>query len=137
MPAFNQVVLAGHLTRDVEVRYLQSGTAVCDLGLAVNERVKRGNDWVDEPVFCDVTCFGKTAEVAGEYLSKGASVLISGRLKLDQWEQDGNRRSKLKVIADKMQMLGGNGGRRRDSQERDEGPQEHNQAPQTQDEITF
>ena len=135
MPHFNQVTLVGHLTRDVEVRYLQSGTAVCDLGLAINERVKRNEQWVDEPVFVDVTCFGKTAEVAGEYLSKGAPVLIAGRLKLDQWEQDGQKRSKLKVVAEKMQMLGGKRGSS-DSQERPERPQEQSQVPE-QDSVPF
>lgn len=135
MPSFNQVTLVGNLCRDVEVKYLPSGTAVCDLVLAVNERVKNGNDWVDEPVFIDCTLFGKTAEVAGEYLSKGAAVLISGRLKLDQWEQEGQKRSKIKVVADKMQMLGG---KRTDSQERGERPQEHSQVPtQDSDSIPF
>jgi single-strand DNA-binding protein len=107
MASFNHVLLVGNLTRDVELKYLQSGTAVADIGMAVNDRVKRGDEWVDEATFVDVTLFGKTAEVAGEYLGKGASVLISGRLKLDQWEKDGQKRSKLKVIGDKLQMLGG------------------------------
>ena len=81
--------------------------AVTDLGLAVNDRVKRGNEWVDETTFVDVTLWGRTAEIAGEYLSKGAPVLIEGRLKLDTWEgQDGKRNSKLRVVGERMQMLG-------------------------------
>lgn len=126
MPALNQVNLVGNLTRDPEVKYLQNGTAVCDIGLAVNDRVKKGEEWVDEPVFVDVTLFGRKAEVAGEYLSKGAPVLITGKLRFEQWEKDGQKRSKLKVVADQMQMLGSRG---HASQERQETPQEYNQAP--------
>ena len=110
MASYNRVVLVGNLTRDPEVRYIPSGTAVCDIGLAVNDRVKRGEQWVDETTFVDITLWARTAEIANEYLSKGSSVLIEGRLKLDTWEKDGQKRSKLKVVADKMQMLGGRGG---------------------------
>jgi single-strand DNA-binding protein len=135
VPSYNSVVLVGNVTRDPEVKFLQSGTAVCDLGLAINERVKRGDDYVDEPVFVDCTCFGRTAEVAGEYLSKGAPVLIAGRLKYEQWEKDGQKRSKLKVVAEKLQMLGQRQ-RSEDSQERQERPQEQSQVP-VQEEIPF
>lgn len=111
MASYNRVVLVGNLTRDIELRYLQSGMAVTELGLAINERRKtQSGEWVDETVFVDVTLWGRTAEVASEYLSKGSSVLIEGRLKLDTWEKDGKKNSKLKVVADKMQMLGGRGG---------------------------
>ena len=107
--AFNRVTLLGNLTRDTEVKYLQSGTAVCEIGLAINQRVKKGGEWVEEPVFVDVTLWGKTAEVAGEYLRKGSSVLIEGRLKLETWETEGQKRSKLKVVGQTMQMLGATG----------------------------
>ena len=107
MASFNRVVLVGNLTRDPEIKYLTSGTAVAELGLAVTDRIKRGEQWVDETAFIDITFFGRTAEVAGEYLTKGAPVLIEGRLKLDTWEKDGQKRSKLKVVGEKMQMLGG------------------------------
>lgn len=101
----------GNLTRDVEVRYLPSGMAVADIGLAVNDRRKGQNgEWIDEATFVDITLFGRQAEVAGEYLSKGSQALIEGRLKLDQWEKDGQKRSKLKVIGENMRMLGGKGG---------------------------
>ncbi len=106
MASFNRVILVGNLTRDPELRYIPSGTAVSEIGLAVNERVKRNEQWVEETVFVDVTLWGRTAEVANEYLSKGAPVLIEGRLKLDTWEKDGQKRSKLRVTAEKMQMLG-------------------------------
>lgn len=107
MASFNRVILVGNLTRDPELRYIPSGTAVSEIGLAVNDRVKKNDQWVDETTFVDVTLWGRTAEVANEYLSKGSPVLIEGRLKLDSWEKDGQKRSKLRVVAEKMQMLGG------------------------------
>src|SRR5690606_2710650 len=110
MASYNRVILVGNLTRDPELRYIPSGTAVATIGLAVNDRVKKGDQWVDETTFVDVTLWGRTAEVANEYLSKGSSVLIEGRLKLDSWEKDGQKRSKLRVICEKMQMLGGRDG---------------------------
>jgi single-strand DNA-binding protein len=109
MASFNRVILVGNLTRDPELRYIPSGTAVSEIGLAVNDRVKKGDQWVDETTFVDVTLWGRTAEVANEYLSKGSNILIEGRLKLDSWEKDGQKRSKLRVICEKMQMLGSRG----------------------------
>lgn len=127
MASYNRVILVGNLTRDPELRYTPSGTAVSEIGLAVNDRVKRNEQWVDEPTFVDVTLWERTAEVANEYLSKGSPVLIEGRLKLDTWEKDGQKRSKLRVIASKMQMLssggggGGGGGRGESSTASDHG----------------
>ena len=105
MSSYNRVILVGNLTRDAELRYTPGGTAVTDLGLAVNEKRKVNEEWVEEVTYIDVTLWGRTAEVASEYLSKGSSCLIEGRLKLDQWEQDGQKRSKLKVVGEKMQIL--------------------------------
>jgi single-strand DNA-binding protein len=110
MASFNRVVLLGNLTRDIELRYIGNGTAVTDVGLAVNDRVKKNDQWVDETTFVDITLWGRTAEVANEYLSKGSSVLIEGRLKMESWEKDGQKRTKLKVIGERMQMVGGKGG---------------------------
>jgi len=110
MASYNRVILVGNLTRDPELRYIPSGMAVSNIGLAVNDRFKRGDQWVEEPVFVDITLWGRQAEIANEYLSKGSSVLIEGRLKLDRWEKDGQKHSKLKVIGERMQMLGGKGG---------------------------
>ena len=112
MASFNRVILVGNLTRDPEVRYIPSGTAVCEIGLAVNDRHKNATgEWVEEVTFVDVTLWARTAEVASEYLSKGSPVLIEGRLKLDTWEApDGQKRNKLRVVCDRMQMLGGRGG---------------------------
>ncbi|MBX3434451.1 MAG: single-stranded DNA-binding protein [Pirellulales bacterium] len=152
MASFNRVILVGNLTRDPELRYISSGTAVSEIGLAVNDRVKKGDQWVDETTFVDVTLWGRTAEVANEYLSKGSPLLIEGRLKYDSWEKDGQKRSKLRVVADKMQMLsgreGGGGGRgpgARSSQPRaesyDSGPDDdygqHAPAGPPDDEIPF
>jgi single-strand DNA-binding protein len=110
MASYNRVILVGNLTRDPEIRYIASGTAVSEIGLAVNDRVKRNDQWVDETTFVDVTLWGRTAEVANEYLSKGSSLLVEGRLKLDTWEKEGQKRSKLRVVCERMQMLGGRGG---------------------------
>ena len=111
MASYNRVILVGNLTRDPELKYIPSGTAVCEVGLAVNDRRKNPQgEWVEETTFVDVTLWARTAEVASEYLSKGSSVLIEGRLKLDSWETDGQKRSKLRVVGEKMQMLGGRGG---------------------------
>jgi single-strand DNA-binding protein len=106
MASFNRVILVGNLTRDPELRYIPSGMAVSDIGLAVNDRVKRNDQWVEEATFIDITLWGRTAEIANEYLSKGAPVLIEGRLKLDRWEKDGQKHTKLKVIGERLQMLG-------------------------------
>jgi single-strand DNA-binding protein len=106
MASFNRVILMGNITRDIELKYIQSGTAVTELGLAVNDRRKTSTgEWIDETTFVDVTLWGRTAEVASEYLEKGSPVLIEGRLKLDQWETEGQKRSKLRVVGEKMQML--------------------------------
>jgi single-strand DNA-binding protein len=108
MASFNRVILIGNLTRDVELRYLQSGMAVADIGLAVSEKRKSSSgEMIDDTVFVDVTAWGRTAEVMSEYLSKGSPVFIEGRLKFDSWEgQDGQKRSKLKVTCDRMQLIG-------------------------------
>src|SRR6188768_3741509 len=111
MASYNRVILVGNLTRDPELRYIPSGTAVTEIGLAVNDRRKGPNgEWIEETTFVDVTLWARTAEVASEYLSKGSSVLIEGRLKLDSWEKEGKKFSKLRVVGETMQMLGGRGG---------------------------
>jgi single-strand DNA-binding protein len=110
MPAsFNQVTLVGNLTRDIELRRTTGGTAVTDIALAINDRVKRDGDWVEQTTYVDITLWGRTAEVADEYLGKGSSALISGRLQMDKWEdrETGKERQKLKVVADRLQLLGG------------------------------
>ena len=105
---YNKVILAGNLTRDVEVRYTPGGTAVGNTGLAVNRRFKSATgEQKEEVMFVDITFFGRTAEIANQYLRKGSKVLVDGRLKLDQWTaQDGSKRSKHSVTVENLQMLG-------------------------------
>ncbi|NOZ40312.1 MAG: single-stranded DNA-binding protein [Planctomycetes bacterium] len=129
MASYNRVVLMGNLTRDPELRYISTGTAVSEIGLAVNDRVKKGDQWVDEATFVDVTLWGRTAEVANEYLSKGSNILIEGRLKYDTWEKDGQKRSKLRVVAEKMQMVGGRSGGGGGGGNHSEGSQQSQEAP--------
>ncbi len=108
MASYNRVILVGNLTRDPELRYIASGTAVTELGLAINDRRKTPEgQWVEDTTYVDVTLWARNAEVASEFLSKGSPVLIEGRLKLDTWEtQDGQKRSRLRVVGERMQMLG-------------------------------
>jgi single-strand DNA-binding protein len=113
MASFNKVILLGNLTRDPEVRYTPKGSAVADLGIAVNRvYTTDSGEKREEVTFVDVTFWGRTAEVAGEYLKKGRPVFVEGRLQLDSWEdkQSGQKRSKLKVIGETMQLLGGRPG---------------------------
>jgi single-strand DNA-binding protein len=109
MASFNKVILVGNLTRDPEVRYTPKGSAVCDLGLAVNRQYSLENgEKREEVTFVDVVLWARLAEIAGEYLKKGRPVLIEGRLQLDSWDdkQSGQKRSKLRVIGETMQLLG-------------------------------
>ena len=113
MASFNKVILVGNLTRDPEVRYTPKGSAVCDLGLAVNRQYSLENgEKREEVTFVDVVLWARLAEIAGEYLKKGRPVLIEGRLQLDSWDdkQSGQKRSKLRVIGETMQLLGGRPG---------------------------
>ena len=124
MASFNKVVLVGNLTRDPEVRYTTGGTAVTEVSLAVNRQWtdRSSNERKEETTFVEVTLWGRTAEIAGEYLSKGRPCLIEGRLQLDQWEDKatGKKRSKLKVVGDTLQLLGNRGeGKDRESEPQD------------------
>jgi len=118
MPNYNKVILMGNLTRDPEVRYTSSGTAIAKLGIAVNRywRNQEGQQQ-EETTFVDVDAFGKQAETIGQYLKKGRPIMVEGRLKLDQWDdkQTGQKRSKLGVTLENFQFLdsrseGGDGG---------------------------
>ena len=109
MASFNKVILLGNLTRDPEVRYTPKGSAVCDLGLAVNRVYTLDNgEKREEVTFVDVVLWARLAEIAGEYLKKGRPVFIEGRLQLDTWDDktSGQKRSKLRVIGETMQLLG-------------------------------
>ena len=114
MPSFNRVVLMGNLTRDPQVRYTPGGTAVTDVSLAINRyrTDKTTNQRIEQTTFVDVTLWGRTAEIAGEYLEKGRAVMIEGRLQQNQWEdkQTGQKRSRLKVVGESMQLMGSRNG---------------------------
>ena len=111
MANFNRVILMGNLTRDPELRHLPSNLAVCSFGLAVNDRYKdkQTNEWVEKPNFIDCEAFGRSAELIQQYVSKGRPIFIEGKLRFDQWDDKatGQKRSKLKVIVDTFQFMGG------------------------------
>ena len=110
MANLNKVLLLGNVTRDPEVRYTPKGSAVCDLGIAVNRGYTTDSgEKREEVTFVDVTLWGRTAEVASEYLKKGRPVFIEGRLQMDSWDdkQTGQKRMRLRVVAENMQLLGG------------------------------
>ncbi len=105
---YNKIILAGNLTRDIEVRYTQSGSAIGNTAIATSRKFKsQTGEQKEEVLFVDITFFGRTAEIANQYLRKGSKVLVDGRLKLDQWTaQDGSKRSKHSVTVETLQMLG-------------------------------
>lgn len=107
----NRYICCGRMTRDPELRYLANQTAVAQLGIAVNDSKKVGDKWEDVPVFLDVEVFGQPAEFIVQYGKKGSQVLIEGKLRLDQWtdKNSGEKRQKLKVVAESVRLLGGKG----------------------------
>ena len=128
MASVNKVILIGNCTRDPEVRYTPKGTAVADIGMAMNRYFSSdGGERREETTFVDVTLWGRQAEVAGEYLKKGRPVYIEGRLQMDSWDDKntGQKRTKLKIVGEQMQLLGsreGGGG---------SGPQKRSESPQS------
>ena len=104
---YNKIILAGNLTRDVEIRYTQGGSAIGSTAIATSRKFKsQTGEQKEEVLFVDLTFFGRTAEIANQYLRKGSKVLVDGRLKLDQWTaQDGTKRSKHSVTVENLQML--------------------------------
>ena len=105
----NVVVLIGRLTRDAELKYLSSNTAVSKFSLAVNRRKRSGDQWVEETDFFDITVWGKTAEALNQYLVKGKEIGVEGELRQSRWEQDGQSRSRIEIHARNIQLLGGGG----------------------------
>ena len=149
MASVNKVILIGNLTRDPEVRHTPKGTAVGDIALAVNRNFTGDNgEKREETTYIDVTLWGRTAEIAQQYLRKGRPVYIEGRLQMDTWEdkQSGQKRSKLKVVAENLQLLGsrpdgeGNaagGGRRSESQFDEPAPRGESASSVEDDDIPF
>lgn len=100
--AMNHVMFGGNLTRDIELKTTPGGTVIGETGIAINERKKDGDQWVDDPIFYDITLFGKLAEKCASMYKKGDSVMVIGRMKRDKWEKDGQKRQKDGVIANEV-----------------------------------
>ncbi|MDR2177114.1 MAG: single-stranded DNA-binding protein [Treponema sp.] len=110
MADLNHVVLIGRLTRDAELKYTSGGQAVCKFSIAVNRRRKNGDQWEDEANFFDIVLWGRQGESLNQYLLKGKMVGIEGELRQDRWQQDGQNRSRVEIVANNLQLLGGSGG---------------------------
>ncbi len=106
----NSVTLIGRLTRDAELKYTNSGTAVCKFSLAVNRKKRSGDQWTDEVSYFDIVLWGKQGEAIQQYLGKGKQIAVIGELRQNRWEQEGQNRSKVEVVASNVQLLGGTGG---------------------------
>ena len=110
MTDLNHVVLIGRLTRDAELKSIANGQSVCNFSIAVNRSRKNGDQWEDEPNFFDIVVWGRQGESLHQYLLKGKQVAVDGELRQDRWQQDGQNRSKVVVVASYLQLLGGNPG---------------------------
>jgi len=110
MADINHVMLLGRLTRDAELKYTSAGMAVCKFSVAVNRRKKEGDQWVEEAHFFDIVLWGRSGEAINQYLVKGKQVAIEGELRQNRWEQDGQARSKVEIMANNVQLLGGSSG---------------------------
>ena len=118
----NVVSINGRLTREAELRFSTSGTVILRFSIAVNRSVKKGDKWEDEASFFDCVMFGKMAESINKYLEKGKQVSIIGELVQNRWEKDGEKRSKVEIIVNKLQLLGGKDEQKQDNQEQ-QGPE--------------
>lgn len=103
----NSVIIVGRLTRDVELKYMNNGNAVASMSIAVNRSKREGDQWVSEAHFFDVSYFGKGAEAVKPYLTKGKQIAIQGSLRQNRWEKDGQKQSRISIVADNVQLLGG------------------------------
>ena len=110
MADINHVVVVGRLTRNAELKYTNSGQAVCKFSIANNQRRKKDDQWTDEAHFFDIVLWGKTGESLNQYLVKGKQVGIEGQLRQNRWEQDGQQRSKVEIVASNVMLLGAKGG---------------------------
>ena len=127
MADINTTTLIGHLTRDEEVKYTSGGMAIGNVSLAINRKVKKGQEWVDEANYFDVVIFGKQAENLRQFLTKGKQIGVTGFLKQERWQdQNGQNRSRVTIVANDIQLLGGkDGGQRNDYNDGGYGPDEN------------
>lgn len=123
MNDMNVVAINGRLVREAELRFSTSGTVVLRFSIAVNRSVKKGDKWEDEASFFDCTMFGKMAEGVSKYLNKGKQVSIIGELVQNRWEKDGEKRSKVEIIVNKLQLLGGKDEQKQSYQQEPQGPE--------------
>lgn len=106
MEDINSLNIVGNLVKDAELKYTNSGTAITNLTIAVNRSVKKGDNWEEEASFFDVSIWGRRGEALNQYLQKGTKIAVSGSLKQDRWDQDGQKRSRVIIQCDKIQLLG-------------------------------
>lgn len=129
MPDLNLVSIIGHLTRDVELKYTTTGTAIAGLSIACNRNVKKGDNWETDVSYFDATMYGRMAEGLKSYLVKGKMVAIIGHLKQDRWEKNGQKFSKLRIEVEELQLLGGNSSDKPNSPNGNSGAQFNNAVP--------
>ena len=129
MVDLNHVVLIGRLTRDAELKITSTGQAVCKFSIAVNRRKKSGDQWEDEVNFFDIVLWGRQGETLHPYLVKGKMVAVDGELRQDRWQQDGQNRSKVEIVANLLQLLGGNPSSDRQSYQNSSRDSSYNDAP--------
>ena len=140
---FNKIILVGNLTRDIELRYAQSGTAIAKTAIATSRKFTSNGEKKEEVCFVDITFFGRSGEIANQYLRKGSKILVEGRLNFEQWvDQNGQKRSKHSVIAETMQMLDSKGSNQGDGsqpayQQPQQQQQQSYQAPQQQQQQSY
>jgi len=138
MASLNKVFLIGNLTRDPELRYTAGGASVTGFGLAVNRKYKQGEEWKEDTCFVDITVWGKQGENCAEYLSKGRPVFVEGRLNFRSWEtEDGQKRSKLEVVASNVQFLGKAGDAKSSAPGSDYPPPGRDESPEPEDDVPF
>ena len=129
MADINHVVLVGRLTRDAELKYTQGGAAVCRFSIAINRRRKNGEEWVEEANYFDIVLWGRQGEALNQYLVKGKQVAVEGELRQNRWEQDGQSRSKVEIIANNLQLLGGGSGSGQQMNNGNQGTYQRSNAP--------
>ncbi len=129
MADLNRVALVGRLTRDAELRYTASGLPVCNFSVAVNRRRKNGDEWLEEASFFDIVLWGRQGEALNQYLVKGKQIAIDGELRQNRWEQDGQPRSRVEVVANTIQLLGAGQGQGSQPRQYNESQQQQGYAP--------